>query len=197
MFTRKRFQPPLLNGDAGDARIVLKAVTDYFLSLEQKGALSISEAVVYASQGVAFPATQVPSSNANTLDDYKEITSWDPALGGTATYTNRYGRAIKIGKLVIAWGRIEVNAIGTGSTTTISGLPYTAAATTMALGGSCGYFSTLAATVSSLVPVVLSGTSTIQFTSTPGAGAATMTVPTVIFQNGTVVNFTAIYEAAD
>lgn len=36
MFTRKRFQPPALRDNLGDARTVLKAITDYFLSLEQR-----------------------------------------------------------------------------------------------------------------------------------------------------------------
>ena len=56
--------------------------------------------------GVQFPATQVSSANANTLDDYEEGT-WTPeflALSGsvTITYASRYGRYTKIGNLVYA-----------------------------------------------------------------------------------------------
>ena len=58
--------------------------------------------------GIAFPATQSASSDANTLDDYEEG-SWTPALtdGYTRTYGNRVGRYIKVGKLVYVFGQIQ------------------------------------------------------------------------------------------
>ncbi len=71
---------------------------------------------------IVFPATQVASTNANTLDDYQEAT-WTPSLGGTTTYTTQSGGYIKIGRMVYIWGVIVVNSLGTGSTNTISGLP--------------------------------------------------------------------------
>lgn len=59
-----------------------------------------------ASAGqIKFPATQNPSSDANTLDDYEEGT-YTPAMWfqgtGSATYTTRTGRYVKIGRLVNA-----------------------------------------------------------------------------------------------
>lgn len=64
-----------------------------------------------------FPATQVPSTNANTLDDYEEG-SWTPAFTGatldpTLTYTLQRGEYVKIGKLVqanvyMAWSAFVV-----------------------------------------------------------------------------------------
>jgi hypothetical protein len=81
-----------------------------------------------------FPATQVPSANANTLDDYEEGT-WTPALsaasGSGVTYTAAVGRYTKIGRVVFVTGRIVVNAFGTESgDLTITGLPFTRAADT-------------------------------------------------------------------
>ena len=74
---------------------------------------------------IQFPATQVQHAGANVLDDYEEGT-WTPSVGGTATYTTQVGGYIKIGKMVTAWCKLIINVIGTGSLTTISGLPFTA-----------------------------------------------------------------------
>ena len=78
--------------------------------------------------GITFPATQSASSDANTLDDYEEG-SWTPSLGGTTTYNTQYGRYTKVGRMVYASVVIAVNQIGTGSTTQISGLPFTQSGT--------------------------------------------------------------------
>jgi hypothetical protein len=69
--------------------------------------------------GVTFPATQVASADANTLDDYEEGT-WTPtAVGqtsaGTTTYVGRTGTYTKIGNSVNATGYVEISAMtGTG-----------------------------------------------------------------------------------
>ncbi len=74
---------------------------------------------------VAFPSTQNPSSDPNTLDDYEEGT-WTPDLGGNATYTARSGTYVKIGKMVFFQGSLTVNVLGTGTTNVIAGLPFIA-----------------------------------------------------------------------
>lgn len=66
---------------------------------------------------IKFPATQVPSSDVNTLDDYEEGT-FSPLIGGTGgqsgqTYTASEGRYVKIGRLVHVNGRIILSAVGT------------------------------------------------------------------------------------
>ena len=58
-----------------------------------------------------------------TSDDYEEGT-WTPSLGGTATYNNQTGTYTKIGNMVFIRGVMFVNVLGTGSTTTITGLPF-------------------------------------------------------------------------
>lgn len=50
------------------------------------------------SQWVSFPATQVASSNANTLDDYEEGT-WTPTCTGV-TFTSAVGQYTKVGQKV-------------------------------------------------------------------------------------------------
>jgi hypothetical protein len=78
--------------------------------------------------GITFPATQVPSADANTLDDYEEGTwtpnfSFDAATG--ITYTTRFGRYTKIGRQVYIFGRIVLSSKGssTGSAF-ITNLPF-------------------------------------------------------------------------
>jgi hypothetical protein len=83
---------------------------------------------------VAFPATQVPSADANTLDDYEEGT-WTPVLEGrTTSGTYVYdtlrtaGHYVKIGKLVSIIGVFRVSSVsaaGTGDAT-VTGLPFSA-----------------------------------------------------------------------
>ena len=73
---------------------------------------------------IKFPATAVPSADANTLDDYEEGT-WTPSVGGTATYITQSGTYTKIGRVVFFRGTMTINVIGTGNTTVISGIPFT------------------------------------------------------------------------
>jgi hypothetical protein len=82
-----------------------------------------------AGIGIAFPATQSASSDANTLDDYEEGT-WTPsvffggaAVGQTGTFAGFY---TKVGNQVFATFLINLTAKGssTGSVS-IGGLPFT------------------------------------------------------------------------
>ena len=81
-------------------------------------------------EGVQFPATQVPSTDVNCLDDYQEG-SWTPVLGGSGgtsgqVYTSQTGRYIKVGRLVSAAFRITLSTKGTITTNCqIQGLPFT------------------------------------------------------------------------
>ena len=79
--------------------------------------------------GVTFPATQVPSADANTLDDYEEGTFTPTIIGGTtagtATYTQQTGQYTKIGNRVLISIRVGYNSgTGTGALN-IGGLPFT------------------------------------------------------------------------
>lgn len=79
-----------------------------------------------------FPATQAPSADPNTLDDYEEGT-WTPTVTpasgsfttvtlGTCTYT-------KVGNLVTVAARFTLTNSGTGAgAMSISGLPFTPSA---------------------------------------------------------------------
>jgi hypothetical protein len=79
--------------------------------------------------GVAFPSTQVPSSDANCLDDYEEGTFTATLKGGTTDPTiavTTTGKYTKIGRTVfveIQFG--NASTLGASGTITITGLPFT------------------------------------------------------------------------
>lgn len=85
------------------------------------------------ANGVKFPATQSPSSNANTLDDYEEG-SWTPTVvgastAGSQTYATQIGRYVKVGKVVNLTGFVQITAKGgtMAGVVNVGGLPFAAA----------------------------------------------------------------------
>ena len=90
--------------------------------------VGVGGAIPSSGIGIAFPATQSASSDANTLDDYEEGT-WTPTMTNATTYTtaNTVGRYIKIGKMVFINGNLDISAYNnTGSTpVTVGGFPFT------------------------------------------------------------------------
>jgi hypothetical protein len=95
-------------------------------NLTVNGLLNISAAT--AGQ-IQFPATQNPSSNANTLDDYEEGT-WTPTLSfGTAsvgiTYGTQVGNYVKVGKWVTITFNIAISTKGSSTGgARVSGMPF-------------------------------------------------------------------------
>lgn len=128
-----------------------------------------------------FPATQVPSADANTLDDYEEGT-WTPSLGGTATYSVQSGRYTKIGRLVTYTWQITVNSIGTGSASTVSGLPFTSAVVSACY---VGFFASSATNYTFVTGYVSSSATAITMHAIAAAGASSSTA--TLFGNSTNV----------
>lgn len=94
--------------------------------------------------GISFPATQNPSSNANTLDDYEEGT-WTPVINRASTsvvctYSTQIGTYVKIGSMVHCQCFIAISAISNAGSglNQITGLPFTAASTSR-WTGAIGY----------------------------------------------------------
>jgi len=84
--------------------------------------------VIGVGSGVAFPATQVASSNANTLDDYEEGT-WTPSLtttsGSLTTVSVGTGYYTKVGRMVTITCSPTIVTNGTGAgALLIDGLPF-------------------------------------------------------------------------
>jgi hypothetical protein len=123
--------------------------------------------------------------------------TWTPSVGGTATYTIQSGYYVKVGQLVYIQGKLIINAIGTGSTIVISGLPFPVFndANASQGSGSVSYFSGLASSVVNIVPVALNNTSTMQF-DTLAAAAVIMTAAAPVMTSGTRLDFSLVYRSA-
>ena len=86
---------------------------------------------------VAFPATQVASAEANTLDDYEQgtFTIGQTFSSGSATITSQAAHYTKIGQLVAIQANFSVGTPSSPSGTwTVTGLPFTI------LSGQTAYF---------------------------------------------------------
>jgi hypothetical protein len=76
--------------------------------------------------GIQFPATQVSSADANTLDDYEEGT-WTPSISfgsGSATVSSVAGTYTKIGRLVTVTVNIELAGASSAANLQINNLPF-------------------------------------------------------------------------
>lgn len=112
--------------------------SNQILTLPDATATLVATGTTPTLNGITFPATQVPSADANTLDDYEEG-SWTPTYfggttAGTTTYNDTYGRYTKVGRLVTASFSVSIASVtGTGSGR-IGNLPFTIGSNA---GGSC------------------------------------------------------------
>jgi len=146
---------------------------------------------------LAFPATQVASSNVNVLDDYEEGT-WTPAITFatpgdlSVAYSTQNGGYTKIGNTVMLDFNIQTSSF-THTTASgdvrVSGLPFTAGG---AYPGSVIFSGVTKATYTDLAPIA-TNQNTYLIVQAGGSGVATSTVKaadmptagTIIFQ-GTV-----------
>ena len=135
---------------------------------------SAGAGVLQLSSGINFPATQVASSNANTLDDYEEGT-WTGTLKGATTdpttAVTATGRYTKIGRQVtIDITFSSVNTTGAAGQISVAGAPLFTSNSSV---GSTG--SVMMSSIGSFtgVPVAFIGTSTtvIELYASNSAGA--------------------------
>ena len=151
---------------------------------------SAGKGCLQLSSGINFPATQVASSDANTLDDYEEGT-WTPSVGGIATYTTQTGRYVKIGNRVFITLRMTINTIGTGDDYRISGLPFQPAAALAA--ASVGFFANLKISANFISGYASTASSVITMTGTTAA-SANITNGIGVFGNGSDIVMSCFYE---
>ena len=149
-----------------------------------------------AGKGIDFSVTSSGSGTMTSelLSDYEEGT-WTPSLGGTATYSVQSGNYTKIGRLVNIRCNIEVLLILTGSTSQISGLPFTTATTTTGnppASGVVGYFGSLAVSPVYISTIAVSGGTTINVSGLTAAGA-TASAGLGVFGNSARIDFTMTY----
>jgi hypothetical protein len=89
---------------------------------------------------VKFPATQIASSDPNTVDDYEEGT-WTPidASGAGLAFSGASGTYVKIGSKVLIGCTLTFPSTAAAQQVTIGGLPFPAAATGNLYAGAIGY----------------------------------------------------------
>jgi hypothetical protein len=107
---------------AGTTTLTLPATSGTVVTKDTNGIASVN--------GIQFPATQSPSADANTLDDYEEGTFTVVVRGagtaGTYTMTGQSGVYTKIGRLVSLAISISGFSTATGGTAymQITGMPF-------------------------------------------------------------------------
>lgn len=158
-----------------------------------------------SSGQIAFPATQIPSSDANTLDDYEEGT-WTPVFtcltpGDLSVgYASQVGRYIKIGKTVTLWFDVQLNTYtyttATGSIR-LTGIPFTAANATTPYVGAVAFGNINKAGFTQIVPRIEANAVIIRFVAS-GMGSAIATVSATDATSGSAILLqgTITYEAS-
>lgn len=111
-----------LEATTGTFSGALSATTGTFSGAVSMGANNITFS---NGSGIDFSASAGSGASSSILDDYEEGT-WTPVLSGatTTTYTSQIGTYTRIGNLVYILFDIQINSVGDGSTTTITGLPF-------------------------------------------------------------------------
>ena len=111
----------------GDGKTIGSASDTDAITIASDGKVTLAE-IATVAKGVAFPATQVASSDANTLDDYEEGTFTATATvgGSSTTQSNSAGFYTKIGRICHITCRVTLTSLGSGTGTFLVSLPFTA-----------------------------------------------------------------------
>lgn len=182
-FSQSSTQTLIANNAGATTRLLVGSNANSLgLTLNNVGLLTLD-----AGQ-IAMPATQNASAGANTWDDYEEGTG-TPNVGGTATYTAQSLGYTKIGDAYSFRGRIIINAIGTGSTSQMSGMPFTSSGSLNAV--SIGYYASIVSTADWIGAYCANGVSTMTMTGTTAA-AASATDAFATFGAGAYVLFSGV-----
>jgi len=152
--------------------ITSAGVSTFLFGLSVTGLLDLSAA---SSGQIKFPATQNPSANANTFDDYEEGT-WTPTMsfGGSSagiTYNSPGAQYTKLGHRVFFDIQMSLSNNGSGSgTALVLGLPYTVGG----IQAICyGLPQTMVALTSGLMGTIANGNTQVQLV-TPTATTITV-----------------------
>jgi hypothetical protein len=117
--------------------------------------------------------------------------TWTPAVGGDATYTTQIGRYTKIGRLVHVHCSLAINVLGTGSATTISGLPFTSLTSIGDQALAVSDFTSLANNVVWIGARVNANNTTITLRNLTAAGASATS--SNLFGNAAAITLTGAY----
>jgi len=173
----------------------LGASTLNYNALGVKNILNLDGTALVAGQIAAGSVVQVIYSGTAWLllssANVPVTGGWTPIIGGTATYNNNTGQFLKIGKWYFINANINILAVGTGSTTVISGLPATSTGTAMVVQARVQQSVT---NIVSLLGRVDVSNTTITLLSRTAASASD--AANAIFQNSCTVDINGVYVAA-
>ncbi len=149
---------------------------------------------------VAFPATQVASADANTLDDYEEGT-WTPEFYGSGTagtwvyHAANGGTYTKIGNRVFCNFALIVssNSVAPTSKMRIKGFPFTVNGVQSRGGASVGYYAALALATQTLTISVYEGGATGGFCADATATGTSTTADVGVFSGTSQIYGTLEY----
>ncbi len=153
---------------------------------------------------ITFPATQNPSTNANTLDDYEEGT-WTPSwigatTAGSCTYNTgaTNGAYVKIGQLVYVTFSLVATSTHSGTgVLLLRGLPF-AVGSASGWGGSpsIGYWGSLAVSCNYISGYADAGNTGFSFMYTASAQGTITSSSTSFIQNNSHIIGTFVYRAS-
>lgn len=175
--------------------------------------LAISSIVTAATGIATWLGTPSSANLASALTDEQgsglamfgtDATAWTPVLGGAGgtsgqTYDVQVGRYIKVGKLVVAWGYLDLQAKGTiTGDVQIQGFPFTSNTTAnLFTGGHVTYVTGLATSFASLMLSMNPNTTSATIYSLAAGGAASVApLATGNVQDTTIIGFIAIYPSS-
>lgn len=162
--------------DKADVDSLMDAIDTEIARIDANGVTSTGTKVTQ----IAFEATQVPSADANTLDDYEEG-SWTPVIGGSGgttgqTYSIQVGRYIKIGKMVQCQAYAVLSAKGTiTGNVEIQGIPFASENIANMYAVTPVFWAGLSTNWVSIVGYLIANTQTVRLVGTTAAAGANST----------------------
>ena len=161
------------------ARTLVGTTTDDGVNALQVNGTAKATSIKFANTG----------GTKQALDYYEEGT-WTPTLGGTATYNTLTGSYTRVGRQVTAHFVVDVLAIGTGATMSVSGLPFACGSLNRG-GGGVTYVASPAIACASITPVVIPTFQIINFITSSILGVWNNT--SAVFGTGTIIAGTVTY----
>ena len=188
---------------SGRAEIGLTGDDDLHIKVSPDGSTWITAVSIDKSTGtatirgqIAFPATQNPSSDPNTLDDYEEGTftpGWSFGGGVTGiTYAAQFGSYVKIGRKVTVSGLTQLSSKGSSTgVARMTGLPFASANVANGYTPTSGLFGGMTAAISTFHTLIPPNGTTIDIYKDVGNTYGTAT--DADFTNTSHLFFTATY----
>jgi hypothetical protein len=172
------------------------------LTFAANGQMTLANTSLQLTGGqIQFPGIQIPSADGNTLDDYEEGT-WAVGIGSAGatsgqTYSNRDGRYIKVGQMVLATFDLRISSKGTlNSDILITNLPFASKGGGYYGGGPITNYDALASNWIYLVMRIQDNGTALNLSGRQTAGTSISALQPSDIGNSTILMGTIMYQAA-